>query len=413
MRNAFRAGTIVTLSGESPARGLADLDKPLKVMDDAVLVLRDGMVEAVESRAAFRRRSASDCRLTDLGDVCLLPGLVNAHCHLELSHLAGKVSGGRGFADWLRNLLAALRDEWDPARPGPAMALALQALQESGAAHTGDVGSRLPAEVAGAASALAAASGLPYPVTHFLEVMGFARPQGAARMPEELDAGGYTPPAAAGLPGERHADCAVSGHALYSTGPKALQAAFAWCAARAKPFSLHLAESTEEEECLLYGTGALHDLLSARILPTGWKAPGKRPVPWARSLGLLSPRTLAVHAVHCDRADVDILAASGASVCLCPRSNDYIAVGRAPARRMAEAGLLLCIGTDSLSSNHSLDMRAELRAAREIHGFSFPAVLRMAARNAAHALGLNDMGTLEPGRRGCFFSLPMTDDLLR
>lgn len=400
MVEAFRAKSIISFAGESPARTRTELEAPLSALDDGVLVLDGGRLLAAESFAAFRRGPHSLCPLTDLGEVSLVPAFANAHCHLELSHLAGAVPGGSGFTAWVRNLVSQATR---PVLPGlllKSVRAALERAVESGTAHVGDVGSRNPALVARAAEGLCG-------VTHFLEVLGSDRPGPAGIVPEELAAEGYCPPAAADLTPDRHPWCAVSGHALYSTSPEGLRAAFAWCRERQRPFSMHLAECAEEDDCLLHGKGDLHDMLRGSLLPRDWRHPGIRPVEYAEALGLLGPGTLAVHCVRCSPADVAILARNRASVCLCPRSNRYIGVGIAPADNMAERGLLLCLGTDSLASNTDLDMRREMLAAREHWGFSERAVLRMATLNAAHALGLSHLGSLTPGRAAKFTLYPL------
>lgn len=407
MKTAFRARTVIPCAESGPARGLAALDAPLPELDDAVLLTGNGRIEAVESYKCFRRRAVSAYVFTDLGETRLVPGLVNAHSHLELSYLHGRTPGGGGFAHWMRGLVSLLGLPVEEDRLVEALRQALGSALQGGTAHIGDIGSRRPELVAEAALLQAGGPGAAYPVTHFLEVFGHALPGGMSpAAPPELNVCKLTPACAASLPQERHGNCAAAGHALYSTEPEAMRAAREWCAARGRPFSLHLAESVEEEDCLLHGRGDLHDLLRLRVLPKDWRAPGIRPVPYAARIGLLGPGVLAVHAVHCDADDIVLIAGAGASVCLCPRSNAFINVGQAPAKAMAGAGIALCLGTDSLASNHSLDMFEEMRAARETYGFSSRAVLRMATLNGAHALGLAHLGSLAPGKAARFAVLP-------
>jgi len=244
--------------------------------------------------------------------------------------------------------------------------------------------------------------GMLYPLTHFLEVLGFEPPESGGALPHAIAAQGYAPVCAATLPEDIFPYCAISGHALYSTAPGGLHAAHAWCEGQRRPFSLHLAESIEEEECLRRGRGSLYDLLAAGLLPSGWAAPGLGAVEYAERLGLLTARTVAVHCVWCSDADIARLVRARTAVCLCPRSNTYIGVGKAPAGAMAEAGIVLCLGTDGLSSNHDLNMRRELAALRDAHGFSPQAALRIATVNGAAVLGLPLLGTLEPGKAACF-----------
>ena len=395
MREAFRAKSVITLAGESPARTRKELEAPLSELDGGVIVADNDRVLAVESFAAFKKGQYSGAPLTDLGEVRLAPALINAHCHLELSHLAGAILDGAGFVSWLQSLIPQASKPIAPDVLLDRIREAVRRLADSGVAHIGDVGSRNPALVA-------LAAGGDCGVTHFLEVLGYAPPDLSGRIPEDLAAEGYCPEAAASLPPERHEWCAVSGHALYSTSPEGLRAAFGWCRERQRPYSIHLAEFQEEDDCIHHGKGALHDIMRKSFLPPDWACPRVGPVEYADALGLLGPNTLAVHCVCCSTSDLAILARARASVCLCPRSNDFIGVGRAPAVEMAEAGLLLCLGTDSLASNHDLDMRREMSAARAAWGFSHEAVLRMATVNAAHALGLGHLGALMPGRSSAF-----------
>jgi len=408
--NAYRAKRIIALGREKQARGRNALDAPVRTLENAVLLTRAGRIEAVETYAEYRRRAHQSIAFTDVGDVCMAPGLINAHCHLELSHLAGKTVSGHGFAAWVRSLVTALREPLPGGHtsvdgPDVMQALYQRTLSDmlnTGTAHVGDVGGRYVSLTHQAACHAAQEHTMPYPLTHFLEVLGFGPPEPEGALPKAVAAQGYAPLCAVALPEEALLHCAVSGHALYSTAPEGLRAALAWCEEQRRPFSLHLAESIEEQECLRRGTGTLHDLLAVSILPPGWSAPGLGAVEYAERLGLLSAQTLAVHCVQCSDADIERLAASGTAVCLCPRSNAYIGVGKARADAMAEAGIALCLGTDGLSSNRDLDMRRELAALRDAHGFSPQAALRIATVNGAAVLGLPLLGTLEPGKAACF-----------
>jgi cytosine/adenosine deaminase-related metal-dependent hydrolase len=310
--------------------------------------------------------------------------------------LAGLTRRGDGFVPWLQSLIPLAAKPALPELLLRHLHEALEQVRRGGTAHVGDVGSRNPALVARAA-------GQGCGLTHFLEVFGFSRPPLSDSMPQQLAAQGYCPPAASSLTPEAWEGCAIAGHALYSTAPEGLRAAFAWCREHRRPFSIHLAESAEEEDCLLRGKGDLHELLCERLLPADWRHPGMRPVEYADRLGLLGPRTLAVHCVHCSPEDTALLARRRVNICLCPRSNRFIGVGLSMAKQLLEQELLLCLGTDSLASNDDLDMREELRAARELWGFSAEAVLRMATVNAAYALGLDHLGALMPGKAAAFF----------
>ncbi|MDR1490059.1 MAG: amidohydrolase family protein [Desulfovibrio sp.] len=402
MPTAFRARRIITLAGERAAVSPGELDASLRSVDNAVLLEKDGVILGVEEYAVFRRRLSGAFSLHDLGPVCLAPALINAHCHLELSHLAGKTRLGEGFVPWLASLMPLARTV-----PGEeeAVSAALRCLKDSGVGHCADVESRLPGLICELALREWQGNAV-YPFTHFLELIGFSPPPAAEGedVEEALRAGDWFSPAAASLPVPASEHCALSGHALYSTAPEALQAAHAWCRRRGRVFSLHLAESPEEDECLRSGSGALRDLLRG-FQPSPFPEWKGGPVDRAEHLGLLDAFTLAVHCVRLTPRDRRTLAERKSAVCLCPRSNAAIGVGRAKAREAAASGILLCLGTDGLCSTPDLDMQNEMAAARDMYSLSARAVLRLASINGAAALRLESLGSLEKGKAAVFSML--------
>ena len=390
---ALRARTVYPLAEEPPARGWDALAAPLRAVDNGVVQIRRGVVEAV-GRWPMNLPSGTEIR--DMGDVALIPGIINAHCHIQLSWTAGRTLWGQGFAPWLRSLISLLRartlqDDNDAAIDGACAALA-----DCGTRHVADyAGQALPV-----VDAAAARHGVG--ITHLCEWFGAQPPFIDDRRP--------WPPhcrrAAATLPG-LDKRCAPAGHALYSTAANALRDAHAFCMALNRPFALHLAENEEELHLLETGGGPLWDIYAGQVLPQDWRTPRRRPVAYARELGLLGSGTLAVHCVHVDAAEAALLARSGTAVCLCPRSNAHLAVGEAPVEMLAHAGVLLCLGTDGLSSNSDLDVRREAVALRQRWGLPAEALIRMLTVNAAAALNLgNGLGRLLPGSAAGVAVLP-------
>ncbi len=250
MRFAIRAKSIRTLHGEGAAMGLAALNAPLAAMADGVVLVNGETIEAVEPHAAFQKRQdASSIPLADLGNVTLAPGRINSHCHLELSHIAGQSMRGKGFVPWLRSIVALVAQSPAPEELRRALDVAVGQLTASYTAHVGDISSRAPVAVAealarsgiaiedvfksgrsffaGPTYSRSSLENLPRPTvsaTHFLEVLGFMEPTQSGQIAPGLAAGGYCPSVAHTLPQAQHTHCAISGHALYSTSPQALQA---------------------------------------------------------------------------------------------------------------------------------------------------------------------------------------------
>jgi len=365
------------------------------VIEQGALVIEDGRVLEVTTRQALQGASFP---VRELGACTIVPAPVNAHTHLEFSHLKGRTTLGQGFAAWVRSVL---RQGGEPCPESSLLEAAAQ-LRACGVAHVADVCSRQPRDVARALEQ--AGPGL----TLCAEVMGFAPlPESAVPLPGPyLQAGERVTRLAAG-----------AGHALYTTSPERLQRARAWSREQGRPFFLHLAEHQEEVDLLTRGDGGMAELLQSRLLPRGWKPPGVRPVAYAHRLGLLGPDTVAVHCVQLDEQDLALLGDSGATACLCPRSNEAIGVGVAPVARLLEAGVPCCLGTDSLASNHDLDIWAELRHVLLLlrpseHDF-WRLVTGLCSGNAARVLGLERLGALAPGKDASWCIVPSDIEMLQ
>ncbi len=355
-------------------------------IDDAAVVLDGRRILDVGPRRSVL--AAYSGPVEDLGPATLVPGLVNAHVHLELSHLRGQAPQGQGFAAWVAWLIAQPLFDL----PHETLAAAVAEMAATGTAAAVDIGNRAGPAVLAALEA----AGLAVLVCH--EYLGF-RPLPPNDVPPALETAAAT---------ARLGRLAASGHALYSTSPENLRRARDVCGRRGQPFCLHLAEHQDELELLATGTGALADLLRRRVLPRDYLPPGRSPVAEAHALGLLGPHTLAVHAVWLTPADMTLLAQTRTTVCLCPRSNAFIGVGTADAPGLWRAGVPLCLGTDSLASNHDLDLWNEVRALLAEHpNFPPQAVLPALTATPARLLGRSaELGVLAPGAVGGYAVVP-------
>ena len=358
--------------------------------------LRDGRVAVDGGRIVWVGRAgdsgAPSGPVRDLGPGVLLPGLVNAHCHLELSHLAGRVPAGAGFVAWVEALVAARAND-DEAEVRARAAEAIRALAESGTVAVGDVSNRL------VHLDLLGASRLESVV--FFELLAWDPARAAAT----LEWADVRVAALAGTlaPNVR---LRLSAHAPYSVSP----ALFAGLVGRGGPAAMHLAESPAESQFLATGEGDWPGFLERRGLGhVAFDPPGLSPVGYADGIGALRPGLVAAHGVRVDGSDRALLARRGVFVALCPRSNRSLGVGMAPVPKLLGAGVRLCLGTDSLASVESLDLLEEAVLLHRQFPDLDPAVLvRMATLGGAEALGLSDLGAIAPGRRAAlaFASAP-------
>jgi cytosine/adenosine deaminase-related metal-dependent hydrolase len=327
---------------------------PAAAIRDGAIALEGDAVVAVGPRAEVEARFGRGEPL----DAVILPALVNAHLHLELSHLAGKVPGGAGLAAWIGQVIAARAEARSDDAPA-AMSSAASALRGAGVAAVGDVSNTL------ASLEPLARAGLCGTVFH--EVLGFTRER-FERYREAARAERGVRPAPRGL------RVLESPHAVYSTNRDALLGLL-----RAGPGSIHLAEDPAEREFCRDGTGPFRTMLERLLAAEAHRTSGDvRPraeidalrVRWRSPLAAavqdlgLGPHHLAVHCVDLDPRDVELLAHSGATAVLCPRSNRHISGLVPPLPALLSARIPLAIGTDSLASSPSLAPLAELTTLR-------------------------------------------------
>jgi cytosine/adenosine deaminase-related metal-dependent hydrolase len=164
--------------------------------------------------------------------------------------------------------------------------------------------------------------------------------------------------------------------------------------------SIHLAESPAEVEFLRTGGGPWADFLARRVGPVPFTPPGLSPVRYLDGLGVLRPGMLAVHCVHVDEDDAQILAARGVTAVLCPVSNRWLGNGIAPLELLRRAGVRLAVGSDSAASGGGIDLWPDLRLLRRTWPDLPPsALVEMATRGGAVALGLRGLGAVGVGVR--------------
>lgn len=339
----------------------------------------------------------------DLGEAAVLPALVNAHTHLELSYLRGAISPAGRFVDWIRAVMAARRGYSDP-RDAVILRGVRDGIAEARASGTGLVGDISNTLVT---PALLHESAMPARIFH--ELLGFNTDDPRGRVGEARAAADE---ARRDAPGVR---VSLAPHAPYSVSPALLAAIRADLDAHHDDVSsVHLAESAEEVEFLAHGTGSWRELLtSLAVWSDAWRPPGVSPVTYLADAGFLDSRVLAVHAVQCRGDDLAVLRALGTTVVTCPRSNRYVGVGDPPVGEFYAAGVRVAFGTDSLASVQDLNMFTELAAARRLAP-RVPAtrLLESATLEGAHALGFGaEMGSLEPGKRASLIAVRLPADV--
>lgn len=364
------------------------------VPEGAVACAGDRIVDAGPATALAERFPGAT--VDDLGDAILVPGLVDAHCHLEWSLLEGLLPPA-GFGAWLGRFLPLraripLDDHRIAARHG-----ALRALR-AGTTTLADSGPT------GSGAAAMAEVGLRGAV--HLEAFGTPEGERARRAAAAVGRRVAALDAEAG-PG---VGVGLSPHAPYTVGPAFWRALDAEPAFAGRPWATHLAESEDEDRLVARGEGPLAETFAAAgFAPGRWDgADGESTVARVARAGALREGLVAAHCVRLADADPATLRSAGVGVAHCPRSNEYLLTGRAPLAAMRAAGLAVGLGTDSPASGGDYDVRAEARACARLHGGTMAAeeLLRMATLGGAQALGLDgEVGSLAPGKRADLVAL--------
>jgi 5-methylthioadenosine/S-adenosylhomocysteine deaminase len=312
----------------------------------------------------------------------LLPGFVNAHTHLELNGLRGHVPEP-DFCQWIQHIRRAKEDT--PAES--YLAWAKEGVREAwrhGATMVADTGTS--GAVARALTELGGAGIAYHETIHPDPVRAEATLAAARDMVARLrrDAG---PRVVVG----------ISPHAPYTVSRTLYAQVTTYARAEGLPLAGHIAESVAETQLVRDAAGPFAELWRKRGIPLD--PPVASPVRLLADLGVLGPDFLAIHAVQTDASDAEILAAAGAAVVVCPRSNARHGHGSAPLSRYLERGLRVALGTDSAASVDSLDLLAEAREARVQAGLSAEAAIRLLTLDGARALGMEAAtGSLEPGK---------------
>lgn len=320
----------------------------------------------------------------------LMPGLVNAHMHLELSHLHNTIEPlpGQGFTNWI-DALIALRVAQASVREEivESFTAALQDQYNSGVVLIGDIGNEYYEDLH------LLEEDIHPKVLRMLEYLGPNR--GACQLAlEKLT--------------ELDDQISVTGHAPYSTAPELLCEIKKRCNRLQQLFSIHTSESRDELEFLRTGTGSFREFLERKnswdgVFPFA-ESGFPSTIEYFDHFDLLDEKSLLVHCVHLSVNDLLLIKKRRSHICLCPGSNQFLDVGLAPVEKMVELSILPALGTDSPASNQVTDIWREMQLMVKNHAsLEYSDILAMATMGGAIALQQDgDFGCLCVGKKAKF-----------
>ena len=371
------------------------ISKP--VLIDGAVAVKNGRILDVGPFLEQRNRYP-EAQISEHTDCALLPPLVNAHIHLELSHIriAEDNEPVTGFTNWIGKLLATREHAGAVGKAAENAAReTLKQQFELGVIGIGDIGNTDIGENL--------TEEFPGTLMHFHEVLGRSqksRKSILAKVAEADDTKRFT------------------AHAPYSTHAELIQSIKKRARRLGHPFPIHTAEPPSENELLSTGSGELFEFLVQRgFIDNSYQPPAgidnQGSVQYLHALGVLDEQTICVHCVHVNDEEIQMLAESKTRVCLCPGSNRFLHVGRAPVRKFLDHGILPALGTDSRASNPEISIWREMQLlSRDNHDVQQSDILAMATLGGARALGIeHDHGTLEKGKKAQFLAVKLPDNV--
>ncbi|MCS7236799.1 MAG: amidohydrolase family protein [Thermoguttaceae bacterium] len=415
------------------ARWIVPVDQP--PIEDGVVLISQKRILSVGKYAKLRSHLPRASSYIDFGDASVLPGLINAHTHLELSDCPVPIPAqGHSFATWIEAVIAQRR-----ARGGHSPAVVKQGLAEClrfGITAVGDIAQWgcapsdycltvagqqegqptdiLPGQPGGPDSATTGHSregGKTTPSDHPPGIIpkGIAFLECISPLAEKADELSRRIDEFSAFSWPKGLKPGIAPHAPYTVHVDILRQLVDLACARKLPVAFHLAESSEEIELLQTESGPLRELLEKRGLWSANLTGGLTAGDYLRLLAK-TPRVLIIHGNLLSEGDVDFLATQEHMFIVhCPRSFSHFGWGRFPLAELLARGVRLAIGTDSRASTPDLNLMAELCHVFQKYPEVPPAKLvALVTIEPAEALGIGDqVGTLTPGKAADLVVYPL------
>jgi aminodeoxyfutalosine deaminase len=375
----IRANRVLTMRGEPIAGGA---------------VRTEGARIAAVGRATDFGTPEPGEPVIDLGDAVLLPGLINAHCHLDYTGCKGLIDPPASFAQWIQ-AINALKRQISIEDYVVAVRKGFQILQ--------DTGTTTVANIESFPEVLTHLDTPPIRTWWFLELIDVrhriydeAGLLGALNFFENMPTwlGGF----------------GLSPHSPYTASIELYRLAKRCCEQFGMPFTTHISESVQEQEMFRHAHGELFDLMASLGRDMSDCGHGSS-LSHLLEHGVLTRDCLAVHMNYLQDYDLDAMAGSGVHVVHCPKCPTYFGHAAFRLKEIVARGVNVCLGTDSLASNNSLDLRSEMREVLHTNPSVTPRqALEMVTLNPARALNQEGLlGEITPNAWADLLAVPLGD----
>ncbi len=319
----------------------------------------------------------------DLGNSAIVPGFINTHTHLELTHLHKCINYNGNFTNWISQLVN-MKKNWSEKEYRLSIADGIKKNLEAGTTTVVDI----------------TRNGLSFDElikskirkTLFFEVIDF-NPDTASNTIENFKC------QITDIDTNDLLSLGIFPHAPYTVSEELYKCCVKISKELGINIATHISESKDEVELLTKGTGYFVTLLKNFDMLRNWKHPGLRPIDYLKNIGFLKKGCILIHCNFLSDNDIDLIEKSESNVVFCPRSHKYFQYEDHPFLKLKDRRINIALGTDSLASNDSLSILDEMKFLRNHYkGVKPQEIFHMGTIAGSIALGMNDrIGRLEPG----------------
>ncbi|MBC6110985.1 amidohydrolase family protein [Pedobacter fastidiosus] len=325
----------------------------------------------------------------------IVPGFINTHCHLELSHLMGQIPEKTGLVEFVQSIIKNRQS--DVEQINLAMQMADEEMFDNGIVAIGDISNHI------ASKAIKATSKIYYHT--FVEAMGFNPERANAIMDYAIGIkNDFLPLSASVVP-----------HAPYSVSKELFTLINEEAQNNNTFISIHNQETTDENSFFESKTGGFLDLYKFLGLDISFFEPTGKTSLQTWLPFIKKQKTLLVHNTVSSKADIEFAKQNHSDLywCLCPQANLYIENNLPNVDLLMERKVKITLGTDSLASNHQLNILSEMKTLQQKKEVPFEKLLKWATVNGAEFLNLeHQLGTIEIGKKPGLNLIQLSDDFL-